>query len=342
MERKRILTGDRPTGKLHLGHYVGSLANRVRLQDEYECFFLIADFHALTTAYEDPSQIGDNVRELVLDYLSVGIDPRRSTIYLQSLVPEVCELFLLFSMLISVPRLQRVPTLKEMIRDLKLETASLGLLSYPVLQAADIMMVRAHLVPVGKDQASHLEVTREIARRFNELYREVFPIPETLIGDVPTLVGIDGKAKMSKSLGNAILLAEEPEELKRKVMSMYTDPTRIRATDPGHVEGNPVFIYHDAFNDDKAEVEELKERYRAGRVGDVEVKRRLIAALERFLAPIRERRARYAADPNLVHDIIVEGSKRARAEARETLRLVREAMGLTHFLAERRLSEAGT
>src|SRR5919201_2010242 len=266
--KQRILTGDRPTGKLHLGHYVGSLANRVRLQDEYECFFLIADYHALTTAYQDPGGIGDNVHELVLDYLSVGIDPERSTIYLPSLAPEACELFLLFSMLVSVPRLQRVPTLKEVVRDLKLETASLGLLSYPVLQAADIMMVRAHLVPVGKDQASHLEVTRELARRFNELYQAVFPIHETLIGEVPTLVGTDVQAKMSKSLNNAVLLSEEPDDLQKKVMSMYTDPTRLRATDPGHVEGNPVFQYHDAFNDDRSEVEDLKERYRQGRGGD--------------------------------------------------------------------------
>src|SRR3712207_2879823 len=210
MESKgRLLTGDRPTGKLHLGHYVGSIANRVRLQDEYTCYFLVADYHVLTTAYQDPRGIGENVRELVLDYLSVGIDPERSTIYLQSLVPEVCELFLLFGMLISVPRLQRVPTLKEVVRDLQLETASYGLLGYPVLQAADILMVRARIVPVGKDQASHLEVTRELARRFNELYGEVFPIPETLIGEVPTLLGTDGKAKMSKSLGNAILLSDE-------------------------------------------------------------------------------------------------------------------------------------
>src|SRR3712207_238633 len=205
----RILTGDRPTGKLHLGHYVGSLANRVRLQDEYDCYFIVADYHVLTTAYDRAKEIGENVREQVIDYLSVGMDPERSTIYLQSLVPEVCELSLLFSMLVSVPRLQRVPTLKDVMRDLELETASYGLLGYPVLQAADIMMVRAHLVPVGRDQASHLEVTREIARRFNELYGEVFPIPETLIGNVPTLVGTDGKAKMSKSLGNAILLSDE-------------------------------------------------------------------------------------------------------------------------------------
>jgi tryptophanyl-tRNA synthetase len=278
----------------------------------------------------------------VLDYLAVGIDPERSTIYLQSLTPEVCELFLLYSMLISVPRLQRVPTLKDVVRDLKLETASLGLLSYPVLQAADITMVRAHLVPVGKDQASHLEITRELARRFNELYGEVFPIPDTLIGEVPTLVGIDGKAKMSKSLGNAILLSEEPDELRRKVMSMYTDPTRLRATDPGHVEGNPVFTYHDAFNPDTAEVDDLKERYAAGRVGDVEVKQKLNVALENFLAPIRERRAQYAEKPKLVDEIIVEGSKIARREAQETIRLAREAMGLTYFLSERHLGEVGS
>lgn len=329
--RGRLLTGDRPTGKLHLGHYVGSLANRVRLQDEYECYFLVADYHALTTAFEDTSEIGQNVRDLVLDYLSVGIDPGRSTIYLQSLVPEVCELFLLFSMLVSVPRLQRVPTLKEVVRDLKLETASLGLLSYPVLQAADIMMVRANIVPVGKDQASHLEVTREIAIRFNNLYGEVFPPPETLIGEVPTLVGTDGQAKMSKSLGNTIMLSDSPDEVQRKVRSMYTDPTRLRATDPGHVEGNPVFIYHSAFNDDEAEVEELKERYRAGRVGDVEVKQRLTAALNRFLEPIRERRAELEAKPGLVDETILAGSQRARSEARQTLHLVREAMGLTYY-----------
>ncbi|MFN8521952.1 MAG: tryptophan--tRNA ligase [Chloroflexota bacterium] len=331
----RLLTGDRPTGKLHLGHYVGSLQNRVRLQDNYECFFLIADYHALTTRYENPRDIGDNVHDLVLDYLSVGIDPERSTIYLQSLVPEVCELFLLYSMLISVPRLSRVPTLKDVMRDLEIEIASLGLLSYPVLQAADIMLTRAHIVPVGRDQASHLEVTREIARRFNELYGDVFPVPETLIGDVPTLVGTDGKAKMSKSLDNAILLSDSPDEIKRRVMGMYTDPTRVRATDPGHVEGNPVFDYHDAFNDDKAEVEDLKERYRGGRVGDVEVKRRLIAALERFLEPIRERRARFEGNPAVIHDIVAEGSRKTRTEARETLRLARDAMGLTYFQDER-------
>src|ERR687883_760204 len=326
--RKRILTGDRPTGKLHLGHYVGSLANRVRLQDEYECFFLIADYHALTTAYEEPSEIGENVRELVLDYLAVGIDPERSTIYLQSLAPEVCELQLLLSMLISVPRLQRVPTLKEVIRDLQLESASLGLLSYPVLQAADITSVRAHLVPVGKDQASHLEITRELARRFNELYGEVFPIPETLIGDVPTLVGIDGEARMSKSLGHAIMLSDDAATVEQKVRGMYTDPNRVRADIPGTVEGNPVFIYHDAFNPNVDEVNDLKERYRQGKVGDVEVKKKLAAAINNFLEPIRERRAELERNPRIVEEVLAAGSARARQEAGETLRIMKEAMGL--------------
>ncbi len=331
----RLLTGDRPTGKLHLGHYVGSLENRLRLQDEYECFFLIADYHVLTTAADRTREIGQNIHDLLLDYLGVGIDPGRSTVYLQSLVPEVAVLHLLFSMLTTVPRLQRVPTLKEVMRDLKLETATLGLLSYPVLQAADILMVRAEIVPVGKDQASHLEVTREVARRFNELYGPVFPEPETLVGRVPTLVGTDGQAKMSKSLGNAIFLSDDPETVRRKVMGMFTDPTRIHPTDPGHVEGNPVFIYHEAFNKDRAEVEELRARYRKGTVGDVEVKKRLARALNEFLDPIRERRAAWAASPQRLEEIIVEGSRVARREAQQTLALCREAMGMDYFRAAR-------
>ena len=331
MKRKRILTGDRPTGDLHLGHYVGSLANRVRLQDEYECFFIIADYHALTTAYDRSAEVQGNIRSLVLDYLSVGMDPERSTIFLQSLVPEIPELYMLFSMLVGVPRLQRMPALKEVMRDLKLETATLGLLEYPVLQAADILCVRGDMVPVGKDQASHVELTREIARRFNDLYRPVFPLPEALIGEVPTLPGTDGKTKMSKSVGNAIFLSDDAETVRRKVMSMYTDPTRIHATDPGHVRGNPVFTYHDAFNGDKEEVADLKRRYRRGRVGDVEVKQRLIRVLDAFLEPIRERRARYEARPGLTEEIVEAGSRRARQEAQETLRLAREAMGLTYL-----------
>jgi tryptophanyl-tRNA synthetase len=329
MGKKRILTGDRPTGNLHLGHYVGSLANRVRLQDEYECYFIIADYHALTTAFAQSAEVKANIRSLVLDYLSVGIDPEKSTIFLQSLVPEIPELYVLFSMLVTVPRLQRLPTLKQVMRDLKLETASLGLLEYPVLQAADILCVRGDLVPVGKDQASHVELTREIARRFNELYQPVFPLPDALIGDVPTLPGTDGKTKMSKSLDNAVFLSDDAETVRRKVMSMYTDPTRLHATDPGHLRGNPVFTYHDAFNTDKAEVAELKRLYRRGGVGDVEVKKRLVRALNTFLDPIRERRAFYEGRPGLVEAVVAAGSNHARREAKETLRWAKEAMGFT-------------
>lgn len=331
MSRGRLLTGDRPTGPLHLGHYVGSLENRLRLQEEYECFFIIADLHVLTTAYEDTAAIGSNVRELVLDYLSVGIDPNKSTIYLQSLVPEVSEIALLFGMLVSVPRLQRDPTLKSVMRDLQLETASLGLLSYPVLMAADILMVRGEVVPVGKDNVAHIEVTREIARRFNSTYGPVFPEPQALVGRVPLLVGTDGKAKMSKSVGNAIFLSDDEKTVERRVMSMYTDPTRIHATDPGHVRGNPVFSYHDAFNPARAEVAALKRRYRAGRVGDVEVKRKLAAALNTFLAPIRERRQHYAEDTSLADRVIREGSERARAEAAATLAEMKQAMKLDYY-----------
>jgi tryptophanyl-tRNA synthetase len=327
----RILTGDRPTGKLHIGHYVGTVRNRVRLQDEYECFFIIADNHVLTTRLHDLKDVGQDVREVVLDNLASGIDPERSTIFLQSLVPQIPELHLLFSMLVSVPRLQRVPTLKEVVRDLKLETASYGLLGYPVLQAADILVVKGDLVPVGKDQASHIEVTREVARRFNDLFGSVFPEPDALIGDVPTLVGIDGKAKMSKSLGNAIYLSDDAKEVERKVMRMYTDPTRLRATDPGHVAGNPVFTYHDVFNPDKEEVNDLKKRYRKGAVGDVEVKKKLAKALNAFLDPIRERRSYYEQRPELLDEIIQAGSERTRRVAAETLAQARSAMGINYF-----------
>ncbi len=330
MSSGRILTGDRPTGKLHLGHYVGTLSNRVRLQATHELFLLLADYHTLTThtAQPDVARTRGNARDIVWDYLSVGIDPDRATIYVQSDVPEVAELALLFSMLITVPRLDRVPTLKEVMRDQHITHPSLGLLSYPVLQAADILLVRADLVPVGGDQESHVEVAREIARRFNTLYGAVFPEPQALIGDVPTLVGIDGKLKMSKSLGNAIFLADDTATVTEKVMQMYTDPARLRADIPGTVEGNPVFIFHDTFNDDKAEVEALKARYRAGAVGDVEVKQKLAAALNRFLDPIRARRAEFERRPSTADDILAAGANRARLIARETLRLAREAMGL--------------
>ena len=328
MNRKRILTGDRPTGQLHLGHYVGSLQNRLRLQDTYECFFIIADLHTLTTRPEKEyiREVRENVRDLVLDYLSVGIDPERSVIFVQSGVPETFELNLIFEMLITVPRLERLPSLKDMARDANLEAIPFGLLGYPVLQAADILLPRATLVPVGKDNEAHVEVSREIARRFNRLYGEVFPIPDSLIGDVPTLVGTDGQAKMSKSLNNAIFLADDAETVAARVMRMYTDPKRVLADIPGTVEGNPVFAYHDAFNADKDEVADLKDRYRKGKVGDVEVKKKLIRALNEFLEPIRERRSRF--DRSKAEQLLAEGTRRARREAQETMRLVREAMGL--------------
>ncbi len=329
-KRKRILTGDRPTGKLHLGHYVGSLANRVKLQDEYECFFIIADLHTLTTRPDKHflRELPDNIEEMVLDYLAVGIDPERSTIFVQSAVPETYQLNTIFEMLVTVPRLERVPTVKDMAQAAGLEALPFGLLGYPVLQTADILLPRAHLVPVGRDNEAHIEVSREIARRFNRLYGEVFPIPDALIGDVPALVGTDGQAKMSKSLDNAIFLSDDEETVTRRVFGMYTDPKRIRADIPGSVEGNPVFIYHDIFNSDADEVDDLKERYRQGRVGDVEVKRKLARAINGFLEPMRERRARYASQPALVEEILAAGIRRMRQEAEETMALVQDAMGL--------------
>ncbi len=328
--RKRILTGDRPTGKLHLGHYVGSLRHRLRFQDEYECFFIIADLHMLTTkpSKEDIYAIGENARQIVLDHLAIGIDPAKVTFYLQSAVHEIYELQLLLSGLVTVERLQQLPTIKDMASAAHLDQIPYNLLGYPVLQAADILMPRAHLVPVGKDNESHVEITRQIARRFNNLYGEVFPEPDAYV-EGGTLVGTDGQAKMSKSLGNAILLSDDSRTVKKQVMSMYTDPNRISADIPGNVEGNPVFAYHDFFNPNKAEIDDLKERYRAGRVGDVEVKEKLLAALENFLEPIRERRAFYESQTGLVDELLYEGTLRSQKEARDTLIEVKKAMGFT-------------
>ena len=335
-QRKRILTGDRPTGKLHLGHYVGSLKNRVALQEQYECFFIVADLHTLTTKPEKEHVLGlaKNIYGMVLDYLSVGIDPAKSTIFLQSAITEEFELNLLLEMLVSLPRLARLPSIKDMARAARLDEESMpfGLIGYPVLQAADILLPRAHLVPVGKDNEAHVEITREIARRFNRLYgAEIFPVPEVMVGDVPTLVGIDGQAKMSKSLNNAIFLSDDEKTVEKKVMRMYTDPKRVRADIPGRVEGNPVFIYHDAFNPNLDEVNDLKSRYRQGAVGDVEVKRKLARALNAFLAPIRERRAYYEAQPGMVEEVLVEGTRRMQVVARETMEQVYQAMGMPNL-----------
>lgn len=330
--RPRLLTGDRPTGRLHLGHYVGSIANRVRLQDQYECFFLIADLHMLTTMPQRDAidELRVNVREMVLDYLACGIDPARSTIYLQSAVRPVYELNLFFEMLVTLPRLTRLPSIKDMARAAKFddEAVPFGLIGYPVLQAADILMPRAHIVPVGKDNEAHVEITREIARRFNFLYGEVFPEPAALLGEVPTLPGTDGRGKMSKSLDNAIMLSDDAKTVAKRIQTAFTDPNRIRADVPGNVEGNPVFAFHDAFNANRAEVEDLKTRYRAGTVGDVEVKEKCAAAVNAFLDPIRERRARFANDKGLVEEIIYTGTQKTATVAEETLEAVRRAMGL--------------
>lgn len=328
--QKIILTGDRPTGKLHLGHYVGTLKNRLKLQYDYQCYFIVADLHTLTTAptKEKILALNQNVYDLVLDYLSVGINPDNCIIYRQSLVPEVTYLFTLFNMLVTVSRAQRIPSLKDVMKDSHIIQPSMGLLSYPILQSADILMVKANLVPVGKDQTSHLEITREIANTFNKNYAEIFPLPETLVGEVGTLPGIDGATKMSKSAGNCIYLSDNSDQIKQKVRSMYTDPNRIKATNPGRVEGNPVFIYHDVFNPNLDEVTDLKNRYKLGKVGDVEVKEKLYIALENFLSPIRQKRAEFSKQPDFIYDIIRTGSTKARKAAQQTLEEVQQAMGL--------------
>lgn len=332
-ERKKILTGDRPTGKLHLGHYVGSLQKRVALQDQYKCYFLIADLHMLTTKpqKEHIMAMRNHIVEMVLDYLACGIDPHSSVIYLQSAVHAVYELNLIFEMLVSLNRLTGMPSLKDMARNANIEQESIpfGLIGYPVLQSADILSPRAHLVPVGKDNLAHVELARDVARRFNMYYGEVFPLPESLVGDVPSLVGTDGKSKMSKSLDNAIYLSDDAKTVEKKVRGMFTDPNRVHADIPGTVEGNPVFIYHDVFNPDKDEVANLKDRYQQGTVGDVEVKTKLAIAINDFLEPLRKRRAEYASDKGFVEKIIYEGTVEMNDEANDTLKAVRSAMGLS-------------
>ena len=349
-KKKRILTGVRPTGALHLGHYAGALENWLRLQHEYECFFLIADYQVSDYA-GDIDVVREAVMEVAKDWLAVGLDPERNHFVIESLVPEHAELTIWLSWYAGLGRLERNPTLKAEMEELEergiaFEEAErsgktrivhergavpVAFFTYPVMQVANILMPKAHLVPVGEDQLPHIEMTREIARRFNRQFGEVFPEPEGLVGRVPRLVGLDGDAKMSKSLNNAIYLKDDAETVTKKVMSMYTDPTRLRATDPGHVEGNPVFMYHDAFNPDSAEVDDLKERYRAGRVGDVEVKQRLARALNDFLDPIRERRATYEANPGLVREALAAGTGYAKGVAEQTMAEVRAALKLNYL-----------
>lgn len=329
--KKRVLTGIRPTGPLHLGHYVGALENWLNLQEEYDCFFLIADYQALGDYIDDSQRIRESVIEVTKDWLAVGLDPEKSSFVIQSHVPEHAELTLLLSMLVPLSRLQRNPTLKSEMEALGTEKVSLGFFNYPVSQVADILLPKADLVPVGEDQKPHVELTREVARKFNETYGEVFPIPDVKVGRVPRLVGIDGTLKMSKSRNNSIYLKDDADTVKSKVMQMYTDPTRKSATDPGHIEGNPVFDYHDHFNPNKDEVKDLKDRYVAGKVGDVEVKEKLATALNNFLEPIRQRRAEVESNPNLVKDALEAGTAREKKIAEETMKQVRDAMKLSSY-----------
>jgi tryptophanyl-tRNA synthetase len=325
-----VVSGMRPTGKLHLGHLVGALQNWTELQRQYDCFYFVADWHALTSDYADPSGIVDSALDNVADWIGCGIDPERSTLFIQSLVPEHAELYLLLQMIAPIPWLERVPTYKEQMEQLsEKDLSTLGFLGYPLLQTADVVIYNAHYVPVGEDQVPHLELSREVVRRFNNLYGEVFVEPQALLTPTPRLPGLDNR-KMSKSYGNTIDLADDPETVVKKVRQMYTDPKRVRADVPGTVEGNPVFVYHDTFNPNRSEVEDLKARYRAGKVGDVEVKMKLAAAINGVLEPIRTRRAEVLKRPGHLREVVVEGSRRARGLAGETMERVRSAMRLSY------------
>ena len=322
----RILSGMRPTGRLHLGNYLGALQNWVKLQETSENFHMVADWHALTTDYEHVDQIAPNTFEMVTDWLAAGIDPEKSPVFVQSHVKEHAELHLLFSMLVTTSRLERNPTVKEQVRDLNLEeTVSYGHLGYPVLQAADILLYKANLVPVGEDQVPHVELTREIARKFNNLYGEVFPVPEAKLTSFPRVPGLDGR-RMSKSLGNTIYLSDSPEEIAVKMQTAYTDPKKIRLTDPGNPDGCVVFAYHRAFN--SAGAPKIDLECRAGQLGCVADKRDLAALLAKELEPFRERRRELEARPERVREALRMGEERARAVAEETMRAVREAMKL--------------
>jgi len=327
MHMDRILTGHRPTGPRHIGHLVGTLETWAKLQDIYECFFLVADLHVLTTDYARPERIHDNICNMLADWLAAGIDPARATIILQSAIPEHAQLSLLFGMLVTVARLERIPTYKEQVKELNLQP-SLGLLTYPVLQAADILVYKANTIPVGEDQLPYIELAREIAHRFNQTFGQVFPEPEALLSQVARLPGVDNRT-MHTSYGNAIYMCDTSEETTRKVMSMYTDSTRIHSNDPGHVEGNPVFIYHEIFNPNLEEVEEFKHRYRTGKMGDVEIKKRLAEVLNTYLAPLRERRAKFIAQPKMLMEILHSGTERARLISRQTIEEVQVCMGLS-------------
>lgn len=331
MTKQRVLSGMRPTGKLHLGHLVGALQNWVELQAKYDSYHCIVDWHALTTNYADTSEIVANGLDNAADWIGSGLDPEKSTFFVQSLVPEHAELYLLFQMVTPISWLERVPTYKEQMEQLsERDLSSIGFLGYPLLQAADIVVYDAHWVPVGEDQVPHIELTREVVRRFNNFYPSSALVePQALLTPTPRLPGLDNR-KMSKSYNNTIDLSDDAKTVQNKVRQMYTDPKRVRADIPGTVEGNPVFMYHDAFNPDVAEVDDLKERYRAGKVGDVEVKTKLAVAINAMLDPIRERRAQALARPGYLREVLMDGSTKARVVAQATMERVRDAVKLNY------------
>ena len=327
-----VLTGDRPTGPLHLGHYVGSLLNRIDLQEKYKQYVMIADVQALTDNADNPKKVHDNVIEVMLDYLSVGIDPSKTTIFIQSMIPEIAELTVLYLNLVTVSRLKRNPTVKtEMQQKGYGDSVPAGFLMYPVSQAADITVVKGTLVPVGEDQLPMIEQTNEIVRSFNRMYKgDVFSEVKAIVSKVGRLQGLDGNAKMSKSLNNAIYLSDEIDVLKKKVMSMYTDPGHLRVEDPGRVEGNMVFSYLDIFDTDKAQVQSLKDQYQKGGLGDVKLKKYLLEVLDDMLAPIRNKRKELASDKSEILKLLLQGTQTARQEASQTMQQVRDAMHLNY------------
>lgn len=329
MSKGRILTGDRPTGPLHLGHYVGSLANRVKLQDEYDTFIIIADVQALTTNFEHPEQLKGDVHQVAMDNLAVGLDPEKVTIFVQSMVPQIAELTVVFSMLVTVNVLRHNPTIKTEAKQYGYQDMTYGFLGYPVSQTADITFCKAHMVPVGADQVPHLELCRKLVRRFNELYKPVLVEPEFMVGKVGRLVGTDGSAKMSKSIGNCIYLSDSAREVEQKVSMAITDPARMRRADLGHPDVCTVFAYHKVFN--PGFVKELRKECETAGIGCVDCKKRLSAEINALLDPMRERRAKYQANPKLLDEILIAGTERAREEGAKTMAEVRDAMHLDYF-----------
>jgi len=327
--KKRILTGDRPTGNLHLGHYVGSLANRVKLQNDYDSYIIIADVQALTTHWDKDDNLARDIFQITTDYLAAGLNPELSTIFIQSMIPEIHELTMYYSMYTSVNVLRHNPTIKTEAAQHGFKDMTYGFLGYPVSQAADISIFKADLVPVGEDQIPHIELTRKIVRRFNDLYKPVLVEPEVLVGDVPRLVGLDGKAKMSKSLNNSIFLSDDTDEINQKIRNAVTDPARIHKTDPGHPEVCTVYEYQKVFNSN--EVEEIEVDCHKGQIGCVACKKKLAGKINELLDPMRERRQKYLDNPELITEILLEGTKKAHKVAKETMAEVRDAIGINYF-----------